>query len=107
MKIKTPTQTSLELAFNLVAYSALKENNELLTAETIEIEATRIERCVEYYYKKDKKIEFDFPQFASKFLQENFKSLVFSDKYIGQYLDDVSDKVVERECFMEDANLIF
>jgi hypothetical protein len=106
-KIKTPSQESLETAFKLVAYSALKENGELVTSENIETEANRIERCVEYYYKRDKKIELDFPKFASKFLQENFKSLVFSDKYIGQYLDDVSDKVIERECYMEDVNLIF
>jgi hypothetical protein len=48
-KIKTPSQESLETAFKLVAYSALKENGELVTSENIETEANRIERCVEYY----------------------------------------------------------
>lgn len=105
-KIKRPSVAGLEQAFNIVAYSSLKENNEPLDAENIEAESARIERCVEYYYKTDKDSELDYPQFASKFLQEKFKDIVYSSRYLGDFLDDVSNDVQEKRFYMDDAKFI-
>lgn len=105
-KIKSPSVEGLAKAFQLVAFSSLKENSEPLTPENIDAESARIERCVEHFYKVDKSIELDYPQFASKFLQENFKDIVFGNKYLGDFLDDLPDGQ-EREFFMDEAHLIF
>lgn len=102
--IKRPTLQGLQQAYTLVAMASLKNHNKLINKESIEIEAARIERCVEYFYKKDKKVEYDLQQFASKFLQENFRGLI-KNKYSGQYLDDVPDDVKDKELYL-DYNLI-
>lgn len=105
--MKKPSIESLQKAFDIIAFSSLKENDEPVTTENLEAESARIERCVEYFYKKDKKCELDYPQFASKFLQENYHDIVFTAKYLDQYLDDVSDNVEEKEYYIDDVRLIF
>lgn len=105
-EIKRPSVAGLEQAFNIVAYSSLKENSEPLDAANIEAESARIERCVEYFYKKDKTSDLDYPQFASKFLQEKYKDIVHTAKYLGDWLDDVSNDVQEKQFYMDDAKFI-
>ena len=104
-KIKSPSVENLQHAFNIVAYSSLKENNEPLDQENIEAEAARIERCVEFYYKTDKQAELDYPEFASKFLQDNYKEIVFGDKYLGFFLEDLPEGQ-EKEFYMEEASIL-
>lgn len=106
IEIKNPTLEGLQQAYNLVAFASLKEHNKPITSESVEIEAARIERCVEFYYKRDKKVEYNLQQFASKFLQDNFKGLI-KNKYSGQYLDDVVDEVQEKKFYLDDAKFIF
>lgn len=101
------TTEALQKAFDIIAYSSLKENHEPVTPENIEAESGRIERCVEHHYKIDKKCVLDYPEFASKFLKENYHDIVFTTKYVHDYLDDVSDKVIEKEYYLEDAKFIF
>ena len=90
INVKQPTNDQLELAFKLVAYSSLKENNESVDINNIEVEAARIERCVELYYRKDLH-DLQYPEFASVFLQKNFKELVFGATYLDQYLGDLPE----------------
>lgn len=105
-KIKSPSFEGLQKAFSIIAFASLKENNESLKDENIDAEAARIERCVEYYYKIDKKADLDYPEFASKFLQDNYKEIVFGTKYLGFFTEDIPAGK-EREFFMDEAHLIF
>ena len=104
--MKKITIEQLQKAFDIIAYSSLHENHEPVTPENIEAESARIERCVEHFYKLDKKCELDYPEFASKFLKDNYNDIVFTAKYLDQYLDDVSDDVEEKECYLENASIL-
>ena len=104
-QIKTPSVEGLTKAFQLIAYSSLKENNEPLDIENIEAEASRIERCVEHFYLVDKLVKLDYPQFASKFLQENFKKIVFGTNFLGSYLDNIPDGI-EKESYFDDCSIL-
>lgn len=105
MNTKIPTLKNLEKAFQLVAYSSLKENNEPINFDNIEAESARITRCVEHHYKIDKEVKFDYLQFASNFLQENFRQLVFGKKFLGNYLDGIPEGI-EKKFYMEEARII-
>jgi hypothetical protein len=105
IKIKTPSVEGLQKAFTIVAYSSLKQNNEPLNGENIEAEAARIERCVEYYYKIDKKAELDYPIFASKFLQDNFKQIISGNNFLGYFLDDLPEGK-EKQFYLDDARIL-
>lgn len=104
-KIKTPSYNGLQKAFQIVAFSSLKENNEPLDDANIDAEMARIERCVEFYYKKDKSVELDYPQFASKFLQDNYKDIVFGTKYLGFFTDDIPEGK-EKDFYMDEVNIL-
>lgn len=95
--MKTVTLETLQTAFDIVAFASLKENKEELTQDSIETESARIERCVEYHYKIDKKAELNYLEFASKFLSDNYKDIINTNKYIGSYLDDVNDDHKEEK----------
>ena len=98
--MKTVTLESLQTAFDIVAYASLKENKGLLNNDSIQTESARIERCVEHYYKTDKKVELDYLAYASKFLSDNYKDIIYTNKYIGSYLDDVEDDhKVDKEIY--------
>lgn len=98
----TPSTEQLTKAFSLVAFSSLKENGESTSYENIETEAARIERCVEYYYRKEKNVTLDYPEFAGNFLQKNFKDIVFGDKFLGFFLDDVEDDIPQKEYYLDE-----
>lgn len=104
-KIKSPSVEGLQKAFTIVAYSSLKENNEPLDDANIEAESARIERCVEHYYKIDKKVELDYPAFASKFLKDNYKEIVFGTKYLGFFTDDL-DEGKEKDFYMDEVRVL-
>lgn len=104
---KRPSIDGLEQAFTVVAFGRLKKLDKPFNQDSVQSEAARIERCVEYMYKIDKKEEFDYPQFAAKFLKDNFKELISGNKYSGLYLNDVSDDVKEKAYYMDEANFIF
>jgi hypothetical protein len=106
-EIKRPSVEELAQAFNVVAFSRLKKMDRPFNQDSVLTESARIERCVEFYYKIDKKMELDYPQFASKFLKDNLKQLISGNKYSGTYIDDVNDDVQERKYYMEDATFIF
>lgn len=104
-QIKTPSVEGLSKAFQLIAYSSLKENNEPLNIENIETEASRIERCIEHFYVIDKTVKLDYPQFASKFLQENFKKIVFGNDFLGSYLECMPDGV-EKQSYFDECSIL-
>lgn len=104
-QVKTPSVEGLEKAFQLIAYSSLKENDEPLNFENIEAEASRIERCVEHFYVIDKTVKLDYPQFASKFLQDNFKKIVFGTKFLDSYLDNIPDGI-EKKSYINDCSIL-
>lgn len=89
--MKTITLESLQMAFDIVAFASLIENNGLLNNDAIQTESARIERCVEHHYKIDKTTDLGYLEFAGKFLSDNYKDIIYSNKYIGSYLDDVKD----------------
>lgn len=100
---KQPKLEQLETAFQIVAFASLKENNEDLSPESIAIESARIERCTEFYYKIQEH-DLQYPEFAKKFLFENQKEIIYGDKFLNDYLDDVPEPE-ERQFFLEDATL--
>lgn len=100
---KQPSNDQLETAFKIVAFASLKENNEDLSPESIEIESARIERCTEYYYKIQEH-DLQYPEFAKKFLFDNQKEIIYGDKFLFDFLDDVPEPV-EHQYFLEDATL--
>jgi hypothetical protein len=105
-EIKRPSVAGLEKAFTIVAFSSLKENGEPVDAANVEAESARIERCVEHFYKLDKDSDLDYPQFASKFLQDKYHDIVYTAKYLGDFLDDVNDDIQEKRFYMDDAKFI-
>ena len=80
----------LETAFLIVGLASLKANNEPIDKENIEYEAYRIERCVEFFYRTEDH-DLQYPEYASKFLQERYKRIVFGSEYLGDWMDDVSE----------------
>lgn len=90
MMTTTPVQDRLTKAFNLIAFASLHENGDDLFLENLEAEAARIERCVERYYTNTDH-NMQYPEFVSDFLQRNYKEIVFGDKFLGDFLDDVTD----------------
>ena len=91
--MNTPVLDRLEKAFNIIAIASLKENGEPVFTENIQAEADRIERCVEHFYKVENH-DLQYPEYASNFLQERYKDIVYGPKYLGDWLDDVSDSSV-------------
>ena len=106
-EIKKPSADGLEQAFSVVALGRLKKLDKPFNQDSIQAEAARIERCVEYMYKIDKKVELDYQQFASKFLKDNLKQLISGNRYSGLYLNDVIDNVKEKSYYTEEATFIF
>lgn len=102
---KQPTIAALETAFQLVAYSSLKENNESLDFANIEVEALRIERCVESFYVSEKH-DMQYLEFASNFLRMNFKELVFGTKYLFDYLGDTINPEQETHSFLDNSQIV-
>jgi hypothetical protein len=86
----TPIQDRLEKAYSIVAFASLSENQEPVFLENVEAEASRIERCVEYFYTKENH-DLQYPEYASKFLQERYKDIVYGVKYLGDWLGDVQE----------------
>lgn len=101
---KQPSNEQLETAFTIVAFASLKENNEPLTKENLEAESARIERCVEFYYKTQEH-DLQYPEFAKKFLFENQKEIIYGDKFLNDYLDDVPEPE-ERNYFLQDMTVM-
>ena len=99
MKTTTPIQDRLEKAFGIVAFASLTENDEPVFLENIEAESARIERCVEFFYTKENH-DLQYPEYASKFLQERYKDIVYSTKYLGDFLEGVADvNYEETRCY--------
>ena len=106
LNITKPSQQALEQAFLVVAAARfLNANKKLSDISNIEKEASRIERCVDYYYKIDKAVKFDYPTFVSNFLKENYKEIVFGTKYHGLFLDELPDGK-ERETYIEKSSIL-
>ena len=113
MKNTKPTTTTksiiseekLRTAFKLVAYSSLIENKKEVNFDNIENEASRIERCVEHYYKIDKEVKYEFSEFASLFLTSKFKEIVFGETFRGNFIDDIGDGK-ERSVFMSEYSIL-
>ena len=80
----------LEKAFQIVGFASLKENGEPVYQANIDAEADRIERCVEFFYRTEDH-DLQYPEYASKFLQERYKRIVFGSEYLGDWMDDVSE----------------
>ena len=91
---KQPTIEQVTEALNVVAFYVLKMKKKTFTNDSVDCEAQRIERCIEEYYVKENH-EMQFLEFASNFLVENYKELVFGDKFNGEYLSDIQDPINE------------
>ena len=91
-----PTVAAVEKSFQIVAYSTLKQNSKELSIENVEIEAQRLERCVEFYYVKENH-EMQYLEFASDFLFKNFKEIVFGAKYALDYLMNIPESKDSRD----------
>jgi uncharacterized radical SAM superfamily Fe-S cluster-containing enzyme len=88
LKMLSPTLDRLQTAFNIIALASLKENGEEVYQDNIDYEAARIERCVEHFYVKEDH-DLQYPEYASKFLSERYNDIVYSEVYLGDWLDDV------------------
>jgi hypothetical protein len=100
---KSVSLEQLETAFKILAFASLKENGEPIFPENVEVEAARIERCTEYYYKTENH-DLQYPEFAKQFLFENQKDIIYGDRFLKDYLDDVQEPS-ERQFYLEDATL--
>lgn len=94
----------LEQAYKIIAFARMKLAN-ITSLEEIDVEANRVERCVEFNYAYTDH-DSSFADFATKFLKDNFKELVFGTKFNGAYLDDLKDSVAEREYFSPEFVLV-
>lgn len=93
---KQPTIKQVEEALNVVAFYVLKMKKKSFSEDDFATEVQRIERCIEEHYVKENH-EMQFLEFASNFLVENYKELVFGNKFNGDYLNGVSDPFEESE----------
>jgi hypothetical protein len=91
---KQPTIDQVTEALNVVAFYVLKMKKKTFTNESVDCEAQRIERCIEEYYVKENH-EMQFLEFASNFLVENYKELVFGSKFDGSYLSSVKEPSID------------
>ena len=94
----------LEQAYKVIAFSRMKIAN-VTSLEEIDVEANRIERCVEFNYAYTDH-DSSFADFATQFLKENFKELVFGTQFNGNYLDDLQDPTTEREYFSPEFSMV-
>lgn len=90
MENKTKLE-KLNDALKIVAYAILHNKSESVSESSLERESARIERCIELHYKLSDESIIHYLDFASKFLQNNHKELVFGSKFSGNYLDDVKN----------------
>lgn len=100
---KQPNLEQLETAFEIVAFASLKENGESTDKENILAESARIERCTEFYYKTTEH-DLQYPEFAKKFLFENQKDIIYGDKFLKDYLQDVQEPE-EKRYFLQDMTI--
>ena len=90
MKTTTPIQDKLELAFGMLAEVRLyNQKKNYLDSNSVAVEAARIERCVEHFYKSEKH-DLQYPEYALQFIQVNCKDIL-SGKYDGEWLNDIKD----------------
>jgi len=94
----------LEQAFKVIAFARMKNAN-ITSVEEIEVEANRVERCVEFNYTYNSH-DLSFSDFATQFLKDNFKEMVFGTKFNGDYLEDIQDPIAEREYFSPEFVLV-
>lgn len=88
------TTERLQKAFDIIAFASLQTAGEPLLLENIEAESARIERCVDFHYKTETH-DMEYTDFVTSFLQENYKDIVFTSVYDGDWLDDVKDTETE------------
>lgn len=69
-----------EKALFLIAFASLKNWNEPINPENIEVEKARIERIIEQFYIKEDK---EYNQFVLDFLKENAHEIVYGDNFLG------------------------
>ena len=90
MKTTTPIQDKLELAFGMLAEVRLyNQKKNYLDSNSVAVEAARIERCVEHFYKSEKH-DLQYPEYALQFIQVNCKDIL-GGKYDGEWLNDIKD----------------
>lgn len=89
MKTTTPIQDKLELAFRMLAEVRLHNQKKSLDSNSVDIEAARIERCVEHFYKEEKH-DLQYPEYAMQFIQMNCKDII-GTTYDGDWLDGIKD----------------
>lgn len=94
----------LDQAYKVIAFSRMKIAN-MTSLEEIDVEANRIERCVEFNYTYTNH-DSSFADFASQFLKENFKALIFGAQFNGTYLEDLKDSTTELEFFSPEFSLV-
>jgi len=102
MENLTEQEKVFDKAFKIVALGSLSSKQLDTTNNSIDNESARIERCVEYHYKIDKEVKYDYPKFVKEFLVEHITELVDGDKFSGLYLDDLPDGT-EKEYYLEDV----
>ena len=98
------TTKQLEQAFKVIAFARMKMAN-ITSLEEIDVEANRVERCVESNYAYTDH-DLSFSDFATNFLKDNFKELVFGTKFNSDYLEDIQDPSTERAYFSPEFVLV-
>lgn len=84
---KQPSIKSVDDAIKIMAYSSLKTKELKHSYEDVEIEAYKMERCIEDYYRKEKH-EMQYLEFASSFIMANFKEFVFGTKFKFEFVPE-------------------
>jgi hypothetical protein len=79
------------IAIATVVFFRLKHHKlNKLTELSEEAEVSRVERCLEWHYKKlDNNIHWH--DFVTDFIMQNMKELVSGTNFNGMYLDDVEE----------------
>jgi len=84
---KQPSIKSVETAIKIMAFSSLKTKELKHSYEDVEIEAYKMEQCIEEYYRKEKH-EMQYLEFASDFIMKNFKEFVFGTKFKFEFVPE-------------------
>lgn len=87
MRTKTVQEEKLHKAYMIVAFAKLKHKNKPFGKLELDNETARIERCCDYYYLQDSNEKLHYFDYVKKFIQDNFKDMISSNKFDGNFID--------------------
>lgn len=89
-------QSKKDKLLDTLALISLKHAKEDTSERSVIAESGRIERAIEYFYKKDpaksKKLSLDYNEFVIDFIMKNYKEFVFGHGFV-EFSDQIEKEL--------------